>query len=340
MTRYGTLTAALVLWLYAGALAANPPAAEFRDGRWQPIESAAPAPPPTDPQLDRVEQMLSAGQNTEALKLDLLWIKTHDRKAPLRDRAVFLLAQANYAIDDRIKAYYFCDEVMDEYPESKLFYPALQLQFKIADEFLSGHKMRFLGMPIVSAEDEAVEMLYRIQQRSPGSPLAEKALLRTADYYYSDRDYDLAHDAYESYIKYYPRSPMAPTVKLRSSFSLLAQFNGIPFDPTPVVDARAKLVDIEAAYPELAQEENIAAIVNAIDETLSAKLYAAADFYRRTHEPFGAVYMYRYLILTYPDASQVPAARKALSQMPKWALDQPDPRPGSQYQYLPGKEPS
>ena len=61
-----------------------------------------------------------------------------------------------------------------------------------------------LGVPVLPAEDEAVEMLFRIQQRSPGSPLAERSLLRTADYYYANADYDLAHDAYEFYVQAVP----------------------------------------------------------------------------------------------------------------------------------------
>jgi len=33
---------------------------------------------------------------------------------------------------DRIKAFYYCDELMDTYPDSGYFYPALELQFQIA----------------------------------------------------------------------------------------------------------------------------------------------------------------------------------------------------------------
>ena len=90
------------------------------------------------------------------------------------------------------------------------------------------------------------------------------------------------------------------------------------------------------AYPELAKEENLAAIVAAIDASLSTKLYVTADYYRRTHDPAAAVYMYRYLIETYPNSAQIPAAQLALSRMPQWALNQPPPLPG--VQYMPGRD--
>ncbi|HSU69745.1 MAG TPA: outer membrane protein assembly factor BamD [Tepidisphaeraceae bacterium] len=328
-----TLLASILLLTTASTLAIAappPPAAEFRNGRWQSVQTPT-SQPASDPELDRAEQLLKAGQNSVALKVLLYWIKTHAKDAPLRDRAVFLLGQANYQLDDRIKAFYFFDEVMDEYPESSLFFPALEMQYRIADEYLKGHKERFLGLPIVGYEEEAIEMLYRIQQRSPGSPLAERALLRTADWYYSNADYDLAHDAYGTYVKNYPRSPMVPQVKLRQAFSSLAQFRGVRFDPTPMLDARAELSDIMIAYPDLAKEENVAAVIHAIDETAAQKLFVRADFYQRTHEPRAAVYTYRYLLATYPNAPQAPKAKEALARQPQWALDQPEPPPGKEF---------
>lgn len=304
-----------------------PPAAEFRNGRWQPVQSPA-TQQASDPELDRVEQLLKANQNSGAMKILLYWVKTHPNDAPLRDRAVFLLGQTFFQQDDRIKAFYYFDEVMDEYPESPLFFPALEMQYRIGDDFLRGRKQYFLGMPIIGSEDEAIEMLYRVQQRSPGSPLAERALLRTADWYYSDAQYDLAHDAYGVYVKNYPRSPAVPQVKLRQAFSSLAQFRGVRFDPTTMLDARAELTEIMIAYPDLAKEQNVASVIHAIDETLSAKLYQRGDFYQRTHEPRAAAYTYRYLLASYPEAPQADKAKQALAKLPQWALDQPPPRVG------------
>src|SRR5690606_9202614 len=104
-------------------------------------------------------------------------------------------------------------------PDSPLFAEALQRQYDIADAYLKGYKMRFMRIPMFRAYDEAIEMLFRIQQRVPGSAIAEKSLLRSADFYYADAQYDLSADAYASYIRAYPRSPLVPRVKLRQAFS-------------------------------------------------------------------------------------------------------------------------
>jgi outer membrane assembly lipoprotein YfiO len=330
MTFWKTALLILPIALCGSTLLADPPAAEFHNGHWETI---APAPPKIvpDAELDHMQQLLGRNEAKAAMAIGLIWIKHHDKHAPGRDRLLLMIAEANYDLDDWIKAFYYLDELMEEYPDSSLFYPALEKQYEIADGFLNGHKLRILGAPLLSADDEAIEMLFRIQQRSPGSPLAEKALLRTADFYYATGEYQLAHDAYGYYRTNYPRSESIPKVKLRQAFSSLAQFRGIRFDATSILDARAEISDIITEYPELARSENLANIIARIDAALAAKLFITADYYRRTHAYGGAVYMYRYLLEKYPKSADVPAADRALAGMPKSALDQEPPQISDPY---------
>jgi outer membrane assembly lipoprotein YfiO len=299
-------------------------------GQWEEV-AAQPAPATQaapDPQLDRVEQLLDARQFNPAEKLGIQWLlrpQHTPRATPHRDRALLLVARALFGTGERFKSFYYCDELMDEYPDSRLFYDALDLQYRIADAYLDGYKRKFLGMRILSADDEAIEMLYRIQSRSPGSDLAEKALLRTADYYFASGDFDFAGDAYGMYIRRYPRSPRTPRVRLRRAFASLAQFRGLRFDATSLIDAREQLRAIAATYPELAKEENVAEILDRVDASLAQKLLTRADFYRRTHEPQGAAYVYKYLIKAYPDSSESTEARRELARLPESARQVPGP---------------
>lgn len=324
------------LLLVGAASAAQPHVSELTEQGWRDV--ARPTSRPTaDPVLDRAEDLLNHHQYNAAKKLALQWVLDH-KDSPLRDRGLFLVAEAFYQYGDRIKSFYYLDELMDEYPESPLFYRALEKQYEIADAYLRGYRRRFLLIPLFTAEDEAIEMLYRIQQRSPGSPLAEKALLRTADYYYATGDYELAADAYAAYARNYPRSPVLPQTKLRQAFSAYAQFRGLRFDPTELVNARAQLVDMIHAYPDLAARDNLPAIIARIDQTLADKIYVTAEFYRRTDQLKGAVWNYRYLIETYPDEPAAQRARQRLAKMPQWALAGVQPQPGEGY--LPSTQPS
>ena len=294
-------------------------------GTWTEAEQPTPTTQQIEnPTLDRAERLLAARNHRPARKIILNWLRKN-RRAPDRDRGVYLLAEAYYQYGDRIRAFYHLDELLDLHPDSRLFYSALEKQYEIADRFLRGYKRRLLGIPMVGAEEEAIDMLFRIQERAPGSPLAERALLRTADYYYHRGDYELAADAYAAYARSYPRSPVIPRVKLRQAFASLAQFRGRYYDATPLIDARAQLEGVQAAYPEMAEQEGVAAVMARIDASMADKLYWTAGFYGRTNEPRAAAYTYRYLISRYPTSPEADRARRRLEQLPQWALAAPAP---------------
>ena len=305
--------------------AAEPKTWDFSGrGRWAEVQ-----PQPTTSQpvgnvtLDKAEQLLAAGDVSRAMDVLLDWIKAPpNRLAPDRDRALFLLADGYYRRDERITAFYHLDELMDYHPESRFFTPALERQFRIADEFLKGHKRKLLWFRVLSAEDEAVDMLFRIQERSPGSPLAERALRRTADHYFASSQFDLAGDAYAAYARSYPRSPDVGRVRLQQAFSSFAQFRGARFDSTPLIDARAQFEDIKARYPDVAEQADVQKFIDTINQALARKMLTTADFYRRTGKPKAAAHSLLTLTATYPRTPAADQARADLKRLPPWAVEQ------------------
>jgi outer membrane assembly lipoprotein YfiO len=346
--RRAVLVAAIIVIFISSLTASNASAAEPKTwemsspGHWQQVDTPAATtttptqPPQPVPTLDDVERLLRQNKNREAKKLAIDWVVANPHH-PQRDRGLFLVAQSLYQYGNRLRAYYYLDELMDEYPESSFYQPALEKQFQIADRYLKGYKRRFLGIPTFHAYDEAVEMLFRIQHRSPGSQIAERALLRTANYYYQDAQYDFAADTYAHYLRSYPRSPLTPRVRLRQAYSMYAQFRGPRFDATPAIDAREQLRELIAQYSELAQEENLPALVQQIDQTLVKKLFVTADFYRRTREPVGAAYTYQYVVKAYPNTDEADQAALALKELPQWAVNAA-PNPAITPGYAPGTQ--
>lgn len=321
----------------SSALAIENQTWEFREGRW--LEATAPTTAPTvdQPALDQAEQLLVRHDPKSARKILLDWEKAN-KKSPSRDRCILLLADVFLQRDDRIKSFFYCDELLDEYPESKLFQTALRKQFDIATDYLNGYKETFLGFRVLDMGAEGVQMMWRIQQRSPGSPLAEKGLRATADYYFNDSEYDLAEDAYNAYIQDYPTSDQIPRLKLRAAFSSLAQFRGVKFDASNIIDARAQLMMIQKDYPDLAAEENVQTVLDQIDSAFAKKLLDLGEFYQRTHEPRGAAYEFRFLVQTYPASPEAEEARTHLRRLAPDALAEAVPPPANGY--APATEPS
>ncbi len=329
MSRFVFFGIALVLLMSLPASAAAPGAWEQdANGKWRQVDRPATATsaPTDEPTLNRIEQLIDARRYRQAEDRAIAWLLAPaNRNSSARDRALFLVARALYGFGNRIKSFYYLDELVDTYPESPLFFPALNMQYGIADAFLEGYRRRFARMPLFRADEEAIEMLYRVRNRAPGSPLAERALLRTADHYRFDGQFDFAADAYAFYARQYPRSPMTPRARLWGAYCSLAQFRGVQFDATLVIDAREQLRSIAAAYPDLAKEEDIDSILARIDGAFAKKLYTTATFYRRTNEPGAAAYTYRYLMMAYPTAEETARAKMWLAELPPWAQKLPGP---------------
>ena len=297
------------------------------DGQWQqaktptPSTSASPDQPgvptsrPVDSAaLDRVDALIRAGSFDEAFRADVDWLKTNQH-TDAGDRGLYLAAVALKGKLDLVRAFYYCDQLLDEHPESRRYQDALTLQYEMADLYLNGLKDTLLGLRIVARDDVGIDMLFRIQQRAPGSPVAEKALLRTADYYWSNEDFDLAGDAYQSYVKSYPRSPLVPQARLREAYANLAQFRGPAFDAASILNARTLLNQLIVDYPDLAKQEDLPAKLELADRQLARKLVIRADYYRRTGQPASAAKLCRRAIDAYPNLPETQDARAMLARL-------------------------
>jgi TolA-binding protein len=326
MPRRIALPLLLVMITFSAAAHAQPTTRswELSGGQWRENTSPTTEQRQPVPALDEAERLIEQRQYQAAFKTALKWVLAN-KQSPSRDRGLYVIAQSLFGYGDRIKAFYYCDELLDTYGESEYFPRALELQYRIAEEYLEGYKRRWLGIPLFYAKEEGVEMLYRIRNRAPGSPLAEKALLRTADHYRFNGEFDFAADAYAFYARNYSRSPMTPRARLWGAYCSLAQFRGVTFDPTPVIDAREQLRSLAAAYPDLAKEEGIDGILARIDQVFAKKLYKTATYYRRTNDPQAAAYTYKYLMKAYPGAPETKRAQMWMSELPQWAQNLPGP---------------
>jgi len=310
------LTAIVAGMLTTGALRAEeiasaaPKTFELNDGRFTEVTAPQPAAPiAPDATLQRVEQLIDRQQFSAARRDVLDWLLAN-KSSPNYDMGLYLVAQALNGEDDPIRAFYYVDELLETFPASAYYVPGLELQYSIGDSLLGGRKIKSLGLLLFRAYDDGVEMMFRLQSRAPGSPIAERSLRRTADYYFADAQFDLAADAYAAHAKAYPRHPNLPEILVREAFSNYAQFTGVRFDPTPLVNARAQMQEIIQSYPEVAQRENLSSFVDSIDKTLARKLFVTADFYRRTSKPDAERFINKALVEQYPQSDEAQRARK------------------------------
>ena len=218
------------------------------------------------------------------------WVKTPgNQAAPDRDRALFLLADAYFRDYDLVTSFYQYDELLDNYPESRFYNPSLERQFAIADKYPQRSQGQVpLFFRILSQEDKAIDMLFRIREY-----LRLAAGRTCVD---ADGGVLLRHGGVRlrrrrlRRLRPRTRSPELGTVRLRQAFSSFAQFRGIKFDSTPLIDARSQFQDLQVRYPEIAKQAETTKFVDTINHTLAKKMLDMSDYYRRTSRPKAAAY--------------------------------------------------
>ncbi len=315
MNRSGTI-GLLCCWLLAVSLygpihvASGQEVYELtNDGQWDKTETYDPTTP--EGELQRIRSRLAEDDPGQALKLVQNWLEdypSHPRVAEAR----LLQGDAKVARRDYYNALYDYEVVIREYPSSPLFHTALEREYEIAQLFASGVKRRFLGLEVLPAYGEAEEILIRIQERSPGSEIGERASLALADYYYDRGDMVSASEAYDLFLMNYPRSEYREKSMLRLIQANLARFQGPRHDPTGLIEASERLRVYQEEYPAAASDIDAEALQTRINHSMAAHDLATARWYDRNRTRVSAIYLFRRLIEDYP---QSPAAREAINRL-------------------------
>jgi len=268
--------------------------------RWQAQEDIDPTSEVA--QLREARRALRIGDASLAKLLSNRFIEAHPL-SPLRPDAFLIRGDAKRALGDEYEALFDYEEIARRYFGSDVFVPALQREFEIAQEYAAGKRRKFFGtIRIVSTYDDAQELLIRVQERLPGSELAEKAGMELADFYFANRELSMAADAYDLFVQNYPRSPRITKARLRLIYSYLAAFRGPDYDGTGLLEAKSRLRDLQVAEPALAQEVGADAILVRIYESEAAKLLATADWYWQTNDAISAELFIRRIVKQYPDS--------------------------------------
>ena len=288
-----------------------PPGWELRNGTWVPIVEPGWGTP--EARVAEMIKELRAGQTGKVIGDAKDWIK-HNKTHPLMPQVLLLQGDAEVLRGNKYSALFPYEDLLNNYPTSDLYLPVLEREYAIADAFLNGYKRKFLGIRFLPEQDDALQMLDRIQDRQRASAVAEQSGLRVADYYYSVGKFPEAIDAYSDFLRRYPYSQYVRKAELRRAESSLANFHGLLFDFTPLVDSRERLATSSDEFPQSSEELQVRAIDDRIYQLEGEKDLEIARYYYRAGKKHASAYYYKRVIENWPETSFADTARKELSQ--------------------------
>ena len=264
-------------------------------------------------QLRQAQLALARGEAPRALNLVTGWLERYPA-SKLRPVGLLIKGDSLLAIGDEYKALYEYEEIARKYAASEVFVTSLEREFQIATAYANGLRRKFMGtFRWLSGDEEAQELLIRIQERLPGSELAERAGMELADFYFRKRDLQMAADAYDLFVRNYPKSRQVEKAKLRHIYSLCASYKGPLYDARGLFEASERLRDLQVTDPITAQRVGADALLVRIYESEAMKLLVEAEWYAYVDDPISAERAIRRIMRKYPKSI---AALNALRAMP------------------------
>ncbi len=305
------LVAAAILLALAGKLPAQGEY-ELSEGQWLPLSPPAEGTPAGE--LALIRQHLRQGRPGKALKAAKKFLKRYPDD-PAQEEALLLAGEAELDRGRYYQAFERFDQQLGEFPAGRFFNRAIDREYQIAEAFLAGKKRILLGFFRLPAREEGLSILMRIAEHAPGSPAAEKALLRIADYHFQRREHAEAIGAYDTFLAIFGNSANAAHAMLRAAEATYASFVGVAFDITPLLDAEQRYRALAERFPITADSAGVGQRLLEIDETRAQKTFRTAGFYGRIGRDGPARFYYHMVGRQYSQTTWAELADQALAAM-------------------------
>lgn len=324
-----TLTPILTLLLLAGPAFAQ--ATEFTlegDGGW--TQTAAPEPGTDEHVMWQARRLLAEGRPGQAADVLTKWLDQYGRtRNPFLAEAFFLRGEARLANDREYQALFDFETVIRDFSATPFYARAVQREYEIGMAYLGGLRRRFLGVRIENARTTGEELLIRVQERLPGSALAEQAALDLAQHYYDRRDLRLAAEMYSIFRTNYPNSEHIRFAMLREIECSVARFKGPRYDGSGLIDAKILIGQYKRTYPgESARTGIMDGLESWVDESAAQQALDTALWYIKTKDEPSARFLLTRLVNRHP-GSEAAARAVRIMQDRGWlqALPAPAARP-------------
>ncbi|HUW99531.1 MAG TPA: outer membrane protein assembly factor BamD [Phycisphaerae bacterium] len=262
---------------------------------------------PPDPSADRTlfeagRAAFEAGDHGKAARTLKNLIKKHPDSA-YRPEAMWLRGEALFAAKDYYKAYEQYENLLRDYAGSPRYRRALEREMEIAELYLGPVRRRVWGMPLLSGETEAIEILRRVYEHQPAGDLAERCLVRIADYHYEKHRWPEAEDYYDRYCKEFPNGGRVVHAELARAKCAIERCRGARYDTASLALAHDRLSRFQQKYPDVAETEGVPGLLEELRGLNAEALYNVAAYYRRAGKPLAAVHYAEQAVAQYGDTA-------------------------------------
>ncbi len=307
-------------------------AQEFRlgDEGWAQVE--APEPGSDAAVIAEARRHVAEGRPDKAKRMLNRWIEEHERTDnPYLPEAYLVRGDAWVADDNEYEALYDYETVINDFPASPAFPEAIEREYEIGRAYVNGLRRKIWKWSLLrldSAVGLGEELLIRVQERMPGSRLAERAALTLAENYYRRRQMRLASEMYGIYLANFPQTERREEAQRRQIYANVARFKGPRYDASPLIESEALIRRFQAEHPAEAEATGInQGLLVRIDESAAQQVLETARWYLQVADEPSALFTMRRLLRKHPESAAAQEAYRIMVDR-GWAEpppEEPDP---------------
>ena len=225
------------------------------------------------------------------------------------------LAQCLAAIGYYYNAYKEYQTLIDKNPNSDYFDMALQRQFDIGNLFLSGERVKFMGVRLLPGLDKAVDIFEQTVKNGPYSKVGPAAQYHLGLAHEKQKEYLSAVKAYELLIDRYPQDPLAEVAQFAIGLAYKQEAGRAEYDQDMANKSITAFTDYLVRYPKGDRAPLALRWRNEMQLEQAYGLYRIGQFYEKQHATKAAIIYYNAVIEQNPRTPAASAAQKRLAML-------------------------
>src|SRR5213082_965051 len=264
--------------------------------------------------FDKAQEAEKQGNMGRAIKAYAQLLKKHPKDA-LAPGATYRAAQLLEFEGDYMKAAMTYRWLVERYPSSPNFDEAIEGQFRVGEMYLSGKKIKMLGIPIATSLDRAVEIFAEIVRTAPFGRYTARAQFDIGLARQKQSANDAAIQAYQAVIDKFPNDPIAADAQYQIGYIWYEAARLGTNDQAATQNARTGFEDFLFRYPKSEKAQQARANLQQLEHKATSSSFDVARYYDRQKAYRAAVIYYNEVIREQPGSAESEKAKKRIDQL-------------------------
>ena len=265
--------------------------------------------------FEKAEAYEAANNKTAAIGVYRGLIKNYPASS-LAPRAQYRIAELYLAQGNASKAFDNYQTLITRYPDTSEFEKAVAQQVVIANEFLQGRRMVFLGMAILPGTERAQKMYEAILQNAPYSKHAPIAQFNLGLAFERQNEIGQARKAYQTVLDKYPNSDVCDDALYQIAYVyMISGLSGNSQDLSSLILAKETYEDFLLQYPRSEKVAQARENLQRIGADEASDLLRIAKYYDWSRNYKAAIIYYNDIVRKQPKTPGAEFAKTRIEEL-------------------------